>query len=153
MVVVFSAGGVLASRTLAVSSVRQPRISVDTVARIDTSVLCRLHTEPGLPRHGKPILSFLRRYSKFDLDFYSDGKIFKNHEDFLCHLSYAFELPVKNYGTTYYMVIAEEPSVLLPPPEPPPLTFVSLTTITTKWGENYQEWEESNSTHCRRIFS
>ena len=85
---------------------------------------------------------------ELDLDNYPDGKAFKNHEDFLYHLSYSFELPAQDYGTTYYMVIPEEPTVLLPPPEPPPLTFVSFTTITTQWGDSYQEWGESNSTHC-----
>ena len=85
-----------------------------------------------------------------ELDFkhYSEGKVFKNHEDFLCQLSYSFELPIQDHRTTYYMVIPEEPPVLLPPPEPPPLTSVSLTSIPTKWGDSYQEWGESNPTHC-----
>ena len=85
-----------------------------------------------------------------ELDFkhYSEGKIFKNHEDFWCHLSYSFELPIQDHSTIYDMVIPEEPPVLLPPPEPPPLTSVSLTSIPTKWGDSYQEWGESNPTHC-----
>ena len=86
--------------------------------------------------------------NKVDLDFYPDGKTFKDNNDFQCKFSYSFELPIQHHGTTYYMVIPEEPPVLLPPPEPPPLTFVSLTTITTKWGDSYQEWGESNPTHC-----
>ena len=86
--------------------------------------------------------------NKFDLDFYPDGKIFKNKDNFQCKFTYSFELPVQDHGTTYDMVIPKEPPILLPPPEPPPLTFVSLTTITTIWGGNYQEWKESNSTHC-----
>ena len=85
---------------------------------------------------------------EFNLDFYPDGKFSKNNDDLQCKFAYSFELPVQDHGTTYDMVIPEEPPVLLPPPEPPPLTIVSLTSITTKWGDSYQEWRKCNSTYC-----
>ena len=77
---------------------------------------------------------------ELDMDNYPDDEIFQNHKDFLCHLSYSFELSAQVNIIIYSLSIAEELPVFLPPPQPPPLTFVSLTTITTKWGESYQEW-------------
>ena len=86
--------------------------------------------------------------SELELDNYPVGKIFKNTEKFQCKLSYSFELPAQENTIAYLTTIPEDPPDLLPLPEPLPLTFVSPTTITIKWGDNYQEWGESNSTHC-----
>ena len=78
-----------------------------------------------------------------DLDKYPDGKVFKNHEDFLCQLSFSFELLAQFENIMHFLSIPEEPPVLLPPPEPPPFTFVSLTTITTKWGDTIKNGENA----------
>ena len=52
----------------------------------------------------------------------------------------------------YDISIPEEPPILLPPPEPLSSSLIPLTTITTKWEDNYQEWGECNPTCCSRCY-